>query len=235
MHTHQMHIADLHVHTTISDGHASPEDVIAYTLAHTSVTMIAITDHDQIHGAKRAAAAAEGTRLQVIIGEEISSRDGHILAYFIQDRIAPGYSTADTIKAIHEQGGLAVAAHPYDWIVRSCGRAGLLRRAAGSTPEWQYDAIESLNDSLRPRAANTQAAAAATVLGLPVIGGSDSHCVTTIGYGYTTFAGASAADLRTAIAQHRTIAAGRHWSWGDMAEAGARLLTRTLNPWAVRA
>ena len=67
MHTHQMHVADLHVHTTISDGHASPEDVIAYTLAHTAVTMISITDHDQIHGAKRAAAAAEGTRLQVII------------------------------------------------------------------------------------------------------------------------------------------------------------------------
>jgi predicted metal-dependent phosphoesterase TrpH len=157
------------------------------------------------------------------------------LAYFIQDRIAPGYSTSDTIRAIHEQGGLAVAAHPYDWMVRSCGRAGLLRRAAGSSPEWQFDAIESLNASLRPRAANTQAAAAAKVLRLPVIGGSDSHCVTTIGYGYTAFAGATAEDLRTAIVQQRTIAAGRHWSWGDMAEAGARLLTRSLNPWAVRA
>ncbi len=235
MHTHQMQIADLHVHTTISDGHASPEDVIAYTLAQTSVTMIAITDHDQIQGAKRAAVAAEGTRLQVIIGEEISSRDGHILAYFIQDRIAPGYSTADTIKAIHEQGGLAVAAHPYDWMVRSCGRAGLLRRAAGSQPEWAFDAIESLNASLRPRAANTQAAAAATVLGLPVIGGSDSHCLSTIGYGFTNFVGSTTDDLRAAIAAHRTVAAGHHWSWGDMAEAGAKLLQRSINPWAVRA
>lgn len=234
MYTDQVQTADLHVHTTISDGHASPEDVIAYTLAQTSVTMIAITDHDQIHGAKRAADAAAGTRLQVIIGEEVSSRDGHILAYFIEERIAPGMSTRDTIRAIHEQGGLAVCAHPYDWMVRSCGRAGLLRRAAGHDPEWQFDAIETLNASLRPRAANTQAAAAATLLGLPVVGGSDSHCVTTIGYGYTTFVGSTPADLRVALVQHRTTVAGKHWSWGDMAEAGAKLLTRTINPWAVR-
>jgi len=235
MYIEQLHTADLHVHTTISDGHSSPEEVIAFTLAHTSVTMIAITDHDQIHGAKRAAVAAAGTRLQVIIGEEISSRDGHILAYFIHERIAPGMSTRDTIRAIHEQGGLAVCAHPYDWMVRSCGRAGLLRRASGPDAEWQFDAIETLNASLRPRAANTQAAAAASLLGLPMVGGSDSHCVTTIGYGYTNFVGTTPDDLHAAIAQHRTTAAGRHWSWGDMAEAGAKLLTRTLNPWAVRA
>lgn len=228
MHDSSILTADLHLHTTISDGHASPEALVEYVLQHTQLDVIAVTDHDQIHGALRAVVAAQGTGLDVIVGEEISSRDGHILAYFIHERIPPGLSTAATIDAIHAQGGIAVAAHPYDWMVRSCGRNGLLKRAAGGEPEWRFDAIESLNASLRPRAANTQAAAAALMLGLPVIGGSDSHCLSTIGYGVTRFAGTSADDLRQALTHHATTVSGTHWSWGDMAEAGARLLLRSV-------
>ena len=220
--------ADLHMHTTVSDGHASPEALVEYVVTQTTLDVIAITDHDQIHGALRAVVAAQGTRVQVIVGEEISSRDGHILAYFIHERIPPGMSTAATIAAIHAQGGLAVAAHPYDWMVRSCGRNGLLHRAAGTDPEWPFDAIETLNASLRPRAANTQAAAAALMLGLPAVGGSDSHCLATIGYGTTTFPGTNATDLQSALMHARTVVAGRHWSWGDMAEAGMKLVAMTV-------
>ncbi|MFM2031590.1 MAG: hypothetical protein RLZZ297_355 [Chloroflexota bacterium] len=220
--------ADLHLHTTISDGHATPEALVAYVVEHTTLDVIAVTDHDQISGALRAVAAARGTRLQVIVGEEISALDGHILAYFVHERIPPGLTTRATIAAIHTQGGIAVAAHPYDWMVRSCGRNGLLRRAAGTDPEWRFDAIETLNASLRPRTANTQAAAAAAVLGLPAIGGSDSHCLATIGYGVTTYVGTDAADLRAAVLQQSTVVSGRHWSWGDMAEAGVKLAAVTV-------
>ncbi|MFZ9858498.1 MAG: CehA/McbA family metallohydrolase [Roseiflexaceae bacterium] len=226
--------ADLHLHTTYSDGHSTPAQLVQYVLQHTTLRMIAITDHDQIDGAYEAQKYAEGTGLHVIIGEEISTREGHLLAYFIQDRIRPGMSAHDTITAIHEQGGLAVAAHPYDWMVRSLGHFGLLKHAVEHHRFWNFDAIEALNASLRPRYANVRAAQAARTLNLPVIGGSDSHLLDTIGYGYTLFYGNSPAQLRQAIQSQQTSVDGTFWSMGDMAAAGTRLVQRTVTNMALR-
>ncbi len=218
--------ADLHLHTTYSDGSCTPHQLIDHVVAHTDVQVIAVTDHDEITGAYIAREYAQERGIDVIIGEEISSREGHILAYFIHERIAPGMSARDTIRAIHEQGGLAVAAHPYDWMVRSLGRYGLLERAVGTDPEWAFDAIETLNSSLFPRYANVTAQRAARHLGLPMIGGSDSHQLGTVGYGYTLCAGRSAADVRTAIVHGQTRPAGVNWSYTDLAIATSQLVRR---------
>lgn len=218
--------ADLHLHTTHSDGTCTPIELIDYVVNHTDLHVIAITDHDEISGAQMARDYAQGRGVDVIIGEEISSREGHILAYFIHERIAPGMSARDTIRAIHAQGGLAVAAHPYDWMVRSLGRYGLMQRAAGANPEWEFDAIETLNSSLFPRYANVTAQQAAIQLGLPMIGGSDSHQLRTVGYAYTVYEGRHAHDLRTALRHGRTTPAGANWSYTDLAVATGRLVQR---------
>lgn len=231
---HPLTKADLHVHTTYSDGHSTPAHVVQHTLHHTDIRVIAITDHDEINGAYEAQKYAEGSGLHVILGEEISTREGHLLAYFIHERIRPGMSARDTITAIHEQGGLAVAAHPYDWMVRSLGHYGLLTHAADGHRFWAFDAIETLNASLRPRYANIRAAQAARALNLPIIGGSDSHLPNTIGYGYTLFAGHSPAHLRYAITHAQTTVDGTFWSMGDMMTAGGRLVQRTLANMALR-
>src|SRR5579864_5949071 len=82
--------ADLHMHTTASDGWPAPRELVDYARA-TGLDVIAVTDHDTIEGALRACDHASGrSRLQVIIGEEVSSRDGHIVALFIEKRIRPG-------------------------------------------------------------------------------------------------------------------------------------------------
>jgi predicted metal-dependent phosphoesterase TrpH len=200
--------------------------LVDHVVTHTDIRIIAVTDHDEIAGAYIARDYAKERGIDVIIGEEISSREGHILAYFIHERIAPGMSARDTIHAIHEQGGLAVAAHPYDWMVRSLGRFGLLTRAAGSNPEWAIDAIETLNSSLFPRYANMTAHHAAQRLGLPMVGGSDSHQLGTVGYGYTLCAGSSAVDVRMAIMRGHTHAAGINWSYADLAVATGKLIQR---------
>lgn len=218
--------ADLHLHTTYSDGTCTPMQLIDHVITHTDLRVIAVTDHDEITGAYIAHDYAKERGVDVIIGEEISSREGHILAYFIHERIAPGMSARDTIRAIHEQGGLAVAAHPYDWMVRSLGRFGLRERAAGTHPEWAFDAIETLNSSLFPRYANVTAHRAAQYLGMPMIGGSDSHQLGTVGYGYTLCAGTSAADVRNAIVHGHTHAAGINWSYADLAIATGKLIER---------
>jgi predicted metal-dependent phosphoesterase TrpH len=84
---------------------------------------------------------------------------------------------------------LAVAAHPYDRMARSLGRHHLLQNAQGHPPLWQFDAIETMNSSLFPQQANRQATNAASVLRLPITGGSDSHLLETVGYGVTLFTG----------------------------------------------
>ena len=78
--------ADLHMHTTASDGWPDPHQLVEHA-SSIALNVIAVTDHDTIEGALRAADHA-GTRLEVVIGEEVSSRDGHIVAVFPTD-IAP--------------------------------------------------------------------------------------------------------------------------------------------------
>ncbi|HKN41124.1 MAG TPA: PHP domain-containing protein, partial [Acidimicrobiia bacterium] len=107
-------LADLHIHTTYSDGWPTPRDVVDHAAAETALDVIAITDHDTIEGALRAAEyAARTSALRVLIGEEVSSRQGHILGLFLTNRIRPGLTAAHTVDLIHAQGGVAIAAHPF--------------------------------------------------------------------------------------------------------------------------
>ncbi len=80
--------ADLHIHTTASDGTCTPSQVVAHALK-TDLDVIAITDHDTIAGIDEAKQAAAGKRLKVIQGTEISTlfegRECHLLAYAFQD------------------------------------------------------------------------------------------------------------------------------------------------------
>jgi predicted metal-dependent phosphoesterase TrpH len=83
--------ADLHLHTTHSDGSYTPAQVV--DLARRSgLTALAITDHDTL-GAVPAARAAAGAGLEVVPGVEITSeyrgRELHLLAYFVALDDAP--------------------------------------------------------------------------------------------------------------------------------------------------
>jgi predicted metal-dependent phosphoesterase TrpH len=70
----------------------------------------------------------------VIQGEEISSSDGHIIGLFLDQEIPAGMTAYQTIRAIHAQGGIAIAAHPL--LPHSVGKL------ANTLP---FDAIETMN------------------------------------------------------------------------------------------
>src|SRR5436305_5920696 len=78
--------ADLHLHTTHSDGSYTPVQVVELAL-RSGLCAIAITDHDTQEGVAPARAAAAGTGLEVIAGVEISTehqgRELHLLGYFV--------------------------------------------------------------------------------------------------------------------------------------------------------
>ena len=190
--------ADLHVHTRHSDGDDSPQDVLDWA-ARIGLDVLAITDHDEIAGAEEAAALAaeRGDGPDVIVGSEVSSADGHILALFISEAVPAGLPARKTVDAIHEQGGIAIAAHPF-W--RNRPDRGYSYGVGELIHELPFDAVEVLNGGFTPSmiAANQRAAAEAGRL--TAVGGSDAHVRRALGWAHTRFAGRNAADLRSAVA-----------------------------------
>jgi predicted metal-dependent phosphoesterase TrpH len=81
--------ADLHIHTTASDGLLAPADVVRIAIEK-GLSVIAITDHDTTDGLDEALEAARGHELEVIAGVELSAEQGprevHILGYYVDHR-----------------------------------------------------------------------------------------------------------------------------------------------------
>jgi predicted metal-dependent phosphoesterase TrpH len=80
--------ADLHVHSTASDGTLRPADLVALALQR-GLSVLAIADHDSVEGLPEAMGAAAGTSLALIPAVELSSvtpegGDVHMLGYFIR-------------------------------------------------------------------------------------------------------------------------------------------------------
>ncbi|NWG22171.1 MAG: PHP domain-containing protein [Chloroflexi bacterium] len=213
--------ADIHVHTRYSDGQSSVAQVLDQA-DRVGLQVIAITDHDTIDGALEARRMARGFDVEVVVGEEVSTADGHLLVLFLERVLPPGRPASETIAAAHEQGALCIVAHPFDWLVPSFG-AALLQHCAGASPAWPVDGVEVFNASLPLPGMNARAAAATADLGLSAFGGSDAHHYSTVGLGYTLFAGAGADDLRQAMIRGDVRAGGRSWAAGHYAAvAGLR-------------
>jgi len=197
--------ADLHMHTTASDGWPAPHQLVDQA-RRVGLDVIAVTDHDTIEGALRAADyAARRAGVDVIVGEEVSSRNGHIVGLFLERRIRPGMSAAATVHAIHDQGGLAVAVHPF-WRTQRRTRAGKVHGVGWLAAELEFDAIEVENATPGFYVFNQLARRLNMGLGAAEVGGSDAHIVDAIGRAYTEFAGRTPKALRSAIESGTTVA-----------------------------
>jgi predicted metal-dependent phosphoesterase TrpH len=167
---------DLHCHTSASfDSLATPAAVMRAAVSR-GLTHLAITDHDRIDAALRARdTAPEG--LTVIVGEEVKTADGDLVAIFIEKLVPPGLSAVETIAAIREQGGLVGVPHPFDRF-RGYGRKSGADLEAIAT---QVDWVEAYNARVVGGAANDRAAEFAREHGLPGLCASDSHTVLEVG------------------------------------------------------
>ncbi|HKW58190.1 MAG TPA: CehA/McbA family metallohydrolase [Candidatus Dormibacteraeota bacterium] len=202
--------ADLHMHTTASDGWPQPHQVVDHA-ASLGLDVIAVTDHDTIDGALRAADHAIRRRgLEVVVGEEVSSRDGHIVGLFLERRIRPGMSAAATVHAIHDQGGLAVAVHPF-WRTQRRVRGGPVHGVGWLAAELEFDAIEVENATPGFYVLNQLARRMNMGVGASELGGSDAHILDAVGRAYTEFPGRTSRALQTAILNGRTVAGRRRY------------------------
>ncbi|MBM3188397.1 MAG: phosphotransferase [Chloroflexi bacterium] len=203
--------ADLHVHSTYSDGIHDIPTLLEHTAVHTDIRILAITDHDCIDGALEARFLAPRYGLQVVVGQEVSTARGHLLALFTRELIPQGLSIPETVACARAQGGLAVLAHPYDRVANSPAR----HRPRPTREEWRafgLDGLEELNGSQMDPTANVRAALLKDELGIAGTGGSDAHHKGMLGVAYTLYQGETVADLRRAIEARTCLAAGRRWT-----------------------
>ncbi len=214
----QLSKADLHIHSNFSDGIPTVEEILEYVENETDLAVIAITDHDTIDGALLAKKLMKGKnyRFDLMIGEEVSAKEGHILALDIQERISPNQSAHETLKEIHAQGGIAIAAHPL-YVSRMNHRLPTPVNGVGAKEllhdKLHFDGIETVNatpmmgeENLRAKYLNR------LLLFRTETGSSDAHILDAIGKGYTLFEGHSARDLREAILTFQTQSMNDKWN-----------------------
>ena len=198
--------AELHCHTTASDGVVSPEDLVEIA-RRLGLDVLAVTDHDTINGALRARdyALAAGAGVDVIVGMEVTTRrQDHIVGLFLERPLRIFRTVPDTVDEIHAQGGLAIVAHPFLGLPSSIS-AGRLRAALRRC---QFDGIEVENPYMRKGALDRLAAFLhdhSESVGAP-IGASDAH-FGDLAKAVTLFEGRNAADVRRAIEHRSTVPA----------------------------
>ncbi len=209
--------ADLHIHSTYSDGVATIDQILDYAEQHTNLNVISITDHDDIEGSLRARDLwARGSyRFDFVVGEEISTNEGHLLALFIEKRIPPRLSMERSIDLVHEQGGLAIVVHPLNPLFRLSCQREVLDRIYATRDVW-LDGIETWNAGLCGIYANRVSMRVnRQVYGWPEVGNSDAHTLHAMGLGCTWFEGTTAQDVRTAIKAGLCTPGGKLWRVND--------------------
>ena len=128
---------EFHSHTHASkDSLTPPADLIA-AARRKGIDRLIITDHNTIAGARMAQALDPEL---VIVGEEIMTTRGEILASFVTEEIPPLLSPNETIRRLKDQGAFISVSHPFDRL-----RSGAWREEDLLEILPQVDAIEVYN------------------------------------------------------------------------------------------
>ncbi len=218
--------ADMHVHTLASDGTSSVLEILDRVESTGFLDIIAIADHDRVDAALAAREMARdlGLRVEVIVGEEISTREGHLLALFLERSVPALRSLGWSIEAVHDQGGIAIPAHPMV-PYPLCAQGFTLRRLlASDDPAVRPDSIETFNPTALGKYRHAAVVRFAEEHGLPQVGNSDAHIAGAVGTCWTSFPGRSPDDYRAALAAGSTRHhGGFHGSMGQLGVYGRQL------------
>jgi predicted metal-dependent phosphoesterase TrpH len=163
---------EFHCHTFHSkDSLISPEKLVE-TCRRMGIDRVVVTDHNSIAGAR------EAWKLdpeRVIVGEEIKTTRGEILAAFVTEEIPRGISPQEAIKRLRDQGAFISLSHPFDIMRESWSLPNLLEILPF------LDAIEVFNGRAMWPNSNRRAQEFARLHNLPGTAGSDAHVAFELG------------------------------------------------------
>lgn len=178
---------DLHTHSYFSgDGVSTPEELIA-SARRKGLHGIALTDHNTCEGVeylmekgyiRRDGKPVDG--FLIIPGIEVSTAEGHLLCLgAMLPNNLKGTPAIEVCKRIHDSGGLAIPAHPYDFF-----RAGIRE---STLDKLNIDALEIFNAATTFKSCNARAYEYAKARRLPMTSASDAHHEAAVGTAYTIF------------------------------------------------
>lgn len=167
--------ADLHVHTTASDGKMDPVEALEVA-KEKRLDALAITDHDTMEG-YHVAKDFVGDDLILIPGIEIYTNHGDVILLGVEEE-PDSFDFKDVVEYSRENNGLTIGAHPFSY-----------RRSAIDEEKLErLDAVEVLN-GMTPDRANRKAREFAKENKMPQTGGSDAHDQEIVGETWTEVEG----------------------------------------------
>lgn len=183
---------EFHCHTNYSkDSLTRPAELVRVARAQ-GLGRLIVTDHNETRGAFEAQQIAPEL---VIVGEEIMTTRGEILAAFVSETVPPGLSPTETIARLRAQGAFISVSHPFDTTRSGGWKLPDLREIAPLV-----DAIEVFNARCFPTSFNQQAAQFAQAHNLPGTAGTDAHAARELGKTFVELPPFSSADeLRSII------------------------------------
>lgn len=201
-----MGFADLHTHTIYSyDGTASVPAVLKRA-KQIGLDILAITDHDEIHGALKALELAPNFGIEVIPGIEITTAEGDLLALNITEMVERGQSLIATVLKVGELGGFCIAPHPMagGFGMKSLSAYSIMKALRNRDVARVLIGIETYNATALDRMSNHYAHILGEHLGIAKFGNSDAHVAEAVGLGATEFEGHTSKDLLRAIRRRKT-------------------------------
>ncbi len=184
---------EFHCHSIYSADSLNTPQALVQAARARGIDRLIITDHNRTGG------AVEAQRLDpehIIVGEEIKTSSGELLAAFVQEEIPRGLAPLEAIDRLRRQGAFISVSHPFD-----------LSRDGWPVPDLMQilpyiDAIEVFNSRCTRAEVNDQAAAFAAEHNLAGTVGSDAHAIMELGRSTLRLPPfATAAELRAVIRQ----------------------------------
>jgi len=203
--------AEFHCHTVYSFDSSNRVDALVGAARERGIERLAITDHNTIEGALRAKALAPEL---VIVGEEVLTERGELIAYYVKEEVPKGLAVGETLQRLKAQGAFISIPHPFD--LRRHGWP--LEELIELLPE--VDALEVFNARCLRRVYNDKALAFARERGIPMLAGSDAHSLVELGLAVTRLPAFNSAEELRAVVLEVEIS-GRMLSVADHFKASA--------------
>ena len=191
---------DIHNHTHYSSCSNLKPEILLKAAKEKKFNGIGVVDHGTIKGALKAKELNKDRNFEVIIGSEITTNYGDVLALYLNKDIKSRefFSLVDEVR---KQDGLIIIPHPFRKSLNKNHTLGYpIERIKN-----RIDAIERFNARMLPFGDNEKAQRLAKKLGIAGTGGSDAHFRFEIGTGWTTFED----DFRKALKRKETRYEGR--------------------------